>query len=278
MSPRARALATDLLKRNKLTKRGDGTLPFMESMVEELEATTHALGLPAESVEADLQTVLAQTSTPVEGVLDVPVEVFVQDLVMPMHYLSTGSKDVPSGGLVCPDPIEMFLLENSGVEVKGLVAAASSAKIRTFFPVVNRCREEEAIVDEGSQVCSASEATALALGISWDPTLRIGLQSSNKTTATTLGLARNVPIHCGNGVVAYVQLHVVKNPAYKLLLGRPFLSAMSGISASRPDDSHTLTLTDPNNGNQVTIPTYPRGEVPNQYKDKLAMSFRTSMI
>ncbi|KAF6741361.1 hypothetical protein DFP72DRAFT_1084366 [Ephemerocybe angulata] len=278
MSPRARALATELLRKNKLIRDADGTLPLLEAMIEEHGEISRALGVSEQDVELELVNLLGANPKPEVPGLDEGLEVFIQDLVVPEHYYSSGSEDVPKGALVCPDPIESFLIENSGATVKGLVVAASSAKIRTFFPVVNRCREEETIIDEGSQVCSASEATAVALGIAWDPAMRIGLQSSNKTTSTTLGLARNVPIHCGNNVVAYVQLHIVQTAAYKMLLGRPFLSAMSAVSASKPDGTHTLTLTDPNNEGQVTIPTYPRGEIPAQYRDRLTTAFQTSMI
>ena len=130
----------------------------------------------------------------------------------------------------------------------------------------------------GSQVCSASEKAVQHLGISWDPDLTIGLQSSNRTTARTLGLARNVPINCGNGVIAYVQLHVVRDAAYKLLLGRPFLSVMSAQSSNHPDGSHTITLTDPNTLSRVVVPSHPRGEIPEQYREELKTSFRTSRI
>ena len=159
-----------------------------------------------------------------------------------------------------------------------MVTASESEKIRVFFPIVNNARREECIFDEGSQVCSASEAAARTLGISWDPDLTIGLQSSNRTTARTLGLARNVPIQCGDGVVAYVQLHIVRDAAYKLLLGRPFLSIMSAQSSNRPDGSHTMTFTDPNSGRRVVVPSFPWGEIPEMYREELSTSFRASRI
>jgi hypothetical protein len=137
------------------------------------------------------------------------VEVLLQDLPIPDYYLSDGSGVVPAGGIVVPDPVEAFLMENGGTQVRGNVTVPESKKIRVFYPQVNNARREECIFDEGSQVCSASESAAQVLGIAWDPDLTIGLQSSNCTTACTLGLARNVPINCGNDVIAYVQLHIV---------------------------------------------------------------------
>lgn len=206
------------------------------------------------------------------------VEVLLQDLPIPDYFSSDGLGEVPKGGIVVPDPVEAFLMENGGTRVKGTVTASESEKIRVFYPTVNNARREECIFDEGSQVCSASETVAQALGISWDPDLTIGLQSSNRTTARTLGLARNVPINCGNDVIAYVQLHIVRDAAYKLLLGRPFLSVMSAQSHNHPDGSHTITLTDPNSSNRIVVPSFPRGEIPEQYREELQTPFRASRI
>lgn len=281
LSPRARALASELIKKSKLIKQPDGTVPFRGAVINQLEEINMGLGLAAEAVEEDLIRLLdAQTTPhPTQTEEAVPVntlEVFLQDLTIPEPYFADSNSVLPAGSLICPDPVEAFLVENSGAVVKGMTVAEPTEKIRVFYPLVNRQKEEEAVIDEGSQVCSASESAALDLGISWDPALKIGLQSSNKSVATTSGMARNVPFDCGNGVVAFVQLHIVKDAAYKLLLGRPFLSVMTANSASRPNGMHTLALTDPNNAQQIVIPTYPRGTRPEPKSNGLA--FRLSRI
>ncbi|KAF5313492.1 hypothetical protein D9611_008635 [Ephemerocybe angulata] len=159
LSPRTRTLATDLIRKNKLRRQSNGDIPLREVLIEELEEVNGELGLSRQVTENDVLALL-ELESPVQAQaksakdMDSPVQVFLQDLHLPAHYISDGRQDVPKGGLVCPDPIECFLIDNTGAEVQGLVAAASSEKIRTFFPVVNRCREEEAIIDEGSQVCS----------------------------------------------------------------------------------------------------------------------------
>jgi hypothetical protein len=206
------------------------------------------------------------------------VEVLLQDLPALGSFEADGTGDVPQGGLVIPDAVEIYLSEHQGVEVNGLVTVTDSKKIRVFYPTFNNARQEECIFDEGSQVCSASEAAAKNLGISWDPDVTIGLQSSNRTTARTLGLARNVPIRCGDGVTAYVQLHIVHNAAYKLLLGRPFLSVMSAQSHNHTDGSHKMTLSDPNTGRRVVVPSFAQGEVPTAWKDEVNTSFQSSRI
>ena len=303
VSPVARQEAIDLLKKGKWNRDQSGGLESLKSaLLQELEETMVDLGLDTLGYLTALSEIYSQVSetpgrtgkvdevappqdneekesvkvecSPSEDVL----EVLLQDLPVPAFYESDGSGEVPQGGLIIPDAVEIFLSEHQGADVKGMVTASESEKIRVFFPIVNNARREECIFDEGSQVCSASEAAARTLGISWDPDLTIGLQSSNRTTARTLGLARNVPIQCGDGVVAYVQLHIVRDAAYKLLLGRPFLSIMSAQSSNRPDGSHTMTFTDPNSGRRVVVPSFPRGEIPEMYREELSTSFRASRI
>ena len=278
LSPKTRALANELIRSRKLSMSQDRTLSLQEAVLLMLEEANRELGLGEESMTKDLLHLLETVSQKIEPQVGTSplVEVLLQDLDIPAHYRAAGEGEIPAGALICPDPVEQFLISNSGAEVKGDIVAASTDKIRVFYPVINHAREEESILDNGSQVCSASEEVAKALGISWDPEMRIGLQSSNRSTATTLGLARNVPIYCGNDVVAYVQLHIVANAAYKVLLGRPFMSAMSAISVNSPDGTEILTLRDPNNHKSISIPTYPRGMVPEHLKDIVKIPFRTS--
>lgn len=288
MSPLARTLAMDLLRRRKVVASSDGALQLEKAVGEELAEINMSLGLGPEVLEADLlrlhpstqvyvtaQAREPETEKPLEETV---LEVLLQDLPIPRSYRVNGQEGVPHGALIIPDAADIFLTDNSGTAVKGLVTAAESEKIRVFYPVVNNARREESIFDEGSQVCSASEEAAQALGISWDPDLKIGLQSSNRSTAKTLGLARNVPINCGNGVIAYVQFHIVKEAAYKILLGRPFLTVMSAEASNKLDGRHTITLTDPNQGQRVVVPSYPRGEIPEQYRAELSVPFQTSRI
>lgn len=277
----------DLLRRRKVATSTEGILSLEKAVAEELAEVNLLLGLDAGALEQDL---LRLHTAPQFYAAEEPqaevyrtqeeatVEVLLQDLPVPVAYRASGREGVPQGALIIPDAADIFLTDNSGTVVRGLVTAAESEKIRVFYPVINNARREESIFDEGSQVCSASEEAAQALGISWDPDLRIGLQSSNRSTAKTLGLARNVPINCGNNVVAYVQFHIVKDAAYKVLLGRPFLTVMSAEASNKLDGRHTITLTDPNAGQRVVVPSYPRGEIPEQYRAELSVPFQASRI
>jgi hypothetical protein len=301
VSPMARQEAIDLLKQGKWGRSKSGGMDSLRgALMQELEDTMLELGQGSTLFVTTLGEIMAQTesvntegsettnvvppeeptgSTPETPQKEVALmEVLLQDLPALGSFEADGTGNVPQGGLVIPDAVEIYLAEHQGVEVNGLVTATDSEKIRVFYPTVNNARREECIFDEGSQVCSASEAAAKNLGISWDPDVTIGLQSSNRTTARTLGLARNVPIRCGDGVTAYVQLHIVRDAAYKLLLGRPFLSVMSAQSHNHTDGSHKMTLSDPNTGRRVVVPSFARGEIPVAWKDELNTSFQASRI
>ena len=43
--------------------------------------------------------------------------------------------------------------------------------------------------------------------------------SANGTTEETLGLARDVPVELDGGITIYLQMYVVRNTNYNLLLG-----------------------------------------------------------
>lgn len=100
---------------------------------------------------------------------------------------------------------------------------------------------------------------ALALNIAWDPDVRIMMQSANKTLAKTEGLARNVPFLLGDMLTVYLQVHIIKNPAYDVLLGRPFDTLTKSIVKNSPDGGQTIVVTDPNSLKRVEIPTFEKG-------------------
>jgi len=63
-----------------------------------------------------------------------------------------------------------------------------------------------------------SEDVCHELALPYDPTIVLHMQSANGTVDPSLGLARNVPFLVGN-LTLYMQVHVIRNPAYDILLG-----------------------------------------------------------
>ena len=66
-----------------------------------------------------------------------------------------------------------------------------------------------------------SEEVCNALALHYDPTIRLHMMSANGGVDQSLGLARNVPFVVGD-ITIYLQVHILRNLAYDILLGWPF--------------------------------------------------------
>jgi len=59
--------------------------------------------------------------------------------------------------------------------------------------LLTNARQEEALLDSGSQIVSMSKDAAISLKMSWDPDISINMQSAQGHVEPTLGLATDVP-------------------------------------------------------------------------------------
>jgi hypothetical protein len=144
---------------------------------------------------------------------------------------------------------------------KIIYVAPESTSLRTIRVLINGNGEENAISDSGSQIVSMARRVAEELGIIWDPDRIIYMQSANGISEPSMGLAKNVPFLV-EGITLFLQVHILKNPAYRVLLGRTFDTLCSSVVENRPDGSQNITIKDPNSGKRVTIPTHPRDMPP----------------
>lgn len=142
-----------------------------------------------------------------------------------------------------------------------VVAAKDMATLRVIPTLVNELREEEALLDSGSQIVSMSRETAIECKVTWNPDSTINMQSANGQISRTCGLAKNVPFTFGE-VTVYLQVHIVDNSPYKILLGRPFDVLTESRVVNSAEGTQMIVITDPNTKNRVTLPTYPKGQLP----------------
>ena len=96
------------------------------------------------------------------------------------------------------------------------------------------------------------------LGLVYDPTIILHMQSAKGEVDPSLGLARNVPMRIGD-ITLYVQIHIIRSPAYDMLLGRPFDVLTESVVRNFTNEDQTITIFDPNTGWRATVPTSPRG-------------------
>ena len=195
-----------------------------------------------------------------------PKKVRLQELTEPVFTLTEdASEDLPKGYLVADDPVLQYLRENKGKEGEdlGIVVAAESEPLRAIYSVINGVGQEECLLDNGSQIVSMAKEVAMALGLTWNPKIRINMESASGHVDRTLGLARNVIFRMGHLDIA-LQVHILEDPPYRILLGRPF-DTFTSSKIDNSNDGHTvITLTDPNTKETCVIPTYKRGETPDE--------------
>jgi hypothetical protein len=160
--------------------------------------------------------------------------------------------------LVADDPIMQYLIHNKDLKAEDLMVANSSDPLRSIYCVVNRMEQEECLVDNGSMIVSMSRKAAIELGLTWEPALRIQMESASGHLESTLGISRNVRFEVG-GLDLFLQVHILENPPYKILLGRPFETFTNCITKTRNDGSSELEITDPNTKKTAVVPTYKRG-------------------
>lgn len=176
-------------------------------------------------------------------------------------YISTEEDaGIPPGGYVGVDPYLMYLHELSpGEAPKQVYSGVDSAALRTVFPLVNGKQHVECVIDDGSQIVSMSLALAEELGLPWDPDVQIYMQSANGQLKKSAGIARNVCFLFGD-IPVYLQVHIIDQAAYHVLLGRPFDILTESKVDNKSSGAQNITITDPNvPGKRAVIPTRARG-------------------
>ena len=151
------------------------------------------------------------TVEPAEVPTSPPIAMLMQSIQQPTTPLP--------GTLIVPDPYKIYLkLLPSSAMPELLVVAKESSTLRSIFPLVDNQQHIEGILDPGSQIIMMAEEIGLDLGLVYDPTVILHMQSANGEVDLSLGLMWNVPRHIGN-ITLYVQTHIICSPAYNILLG-----------------------------------------------------------
>ncbi|KAH9847520.1 hypothetical protein C2E23DRAFT_889915 [Lenzites betulinus] len=131
-----------------------------------------------------------------------------------LHQTSTP----PPGAIVIQDPVENYLRTQPHCDHRPLLkVSVESLAIRAIEGSFPQNTRVSCILDSGSSIVSMSEGLCHALGLAFDPTIILEMQSANGDVSPSLGLARNVPVLFGS-IVAYLQFHVVRSPAYDVIL------------------------------------------------------------
>ena len=175
-------------------------------------------------------------------------------------FENTTNRTLPEEALILPDPIEEYyntLRHGEQPDPNQLIVAVESGAVRTILAFIDNKEQKECILDPGCQVVAMSEATCHQLGLAYDPSIILNMVSANGNINQSLGLARNVPFQVGS-ITFYLQVHIIQSPAYDVLLGRPFDILTESIVRNFNNQDQTITISDPNTGRRVTVPTLNR--------------------
>jgi hypothetical protein len=115
----------------------------------------------------------------------------------------------------------------------------------------------EGVVDPGSQIISLRKELWTKIGIPIRSDHIMIMESANMTKDETMGLLQDLKLVIG-GYEFYVQVQVVENAPYDLLLGLPFYTLTEANLKHFANGNADLTLKDPNTGAIITLPTRER--------------------
>ena len=174
------------------------------------------------------------------------------------NVVKTAPIFVTEDGCIIPDTMEVYHAQVDGRRPI-LKAAKEANSLRSIHMLVDNKEEIECVVDPGSMIVAMSDSVSHELGIVYDPSFRIDMQTANGEVEETYGIARNIPFSIKD-ITLFLQVHVVRSPAYDILLGRPFdVLTESGVKNYKNKDQ-VITITDPNSKRVLTIPTSRRGK------------------
>lgn len=169
--------------------------------------------------------------------------------------------EIITGTYIVPDTFKTYyraLNPGQQPDNKYLTVAKESHSIRSIMAFVDNTEQVECIIDPGSQIIAMSEEVCNALHLSYDSSVRLNMQSANKTMDQSLGLAHNIPFRFGD-IIFYLQAHVIREVAYNILLGRPFDVLTESLVKNYSNEQQTITIYCPNTNQTATIPMISRG-------------------
>ena len=104
-----------------------------------------------------------------------------------------------------------------------IIVADHSVNLRVLDLMLNDNVQVEAILDEGSQIVGLRKDIWEKLGVPVRSNHKMNMISANASSNQTIGLIHDLKVTIG-AYNFYLQVQVVENASYEMLLGRPFLT------------------------------------------------------
>ena len=246
----------------------------IEKLVESLMKTeivvpmSNLVGVSA-AIQKEIKRQLTKSRIPIEDrqtdkttIVDARPTVYLHDVRFDSIVIEKDeSEELLAGCITGGDPVLQFIAQNPGADLTQLKQGKMTEPLRSIYCFINDIGQEECLLDAGSMIVSMHKTVAVQLGLVWDPTISITMESASNHTENTLGVARNVGFMVG-GIKLYLQVHILENPPYRVLLGKPFETLASTVIQTYEDGSSEVVIKDPNTKRVAVVPTYERGKPP----------------
>jgi hypothetical protein len=218
-------------------------------------------------------------STPIENpavvlkvvnrALDVPVSITQRELLSISSEAQKQYKELTTTRQVSAGTTEVGKLEEvpsdspavySGTTVHNtdgsddLRVGSNSIPLWSIFLLVEGKLMVECILDSGCQIVAMNSVIWEKLGNNLQVEQALKMEAANLTITKTHGHLRNVRFTFDD-IDIYLQVQVMPNAPYDILLGRPFYALMECITKDFANGDQHLTITDPNTRQCVMIPT-----------------------
>jgi hypothetical protein len=124
--------------------------------------------------------------------------------------------------------------------------------LSSVYPLIAGAHRFENILNSGSEINGIRQDIWEAIG---EPLHRstMVMQSMNNTQSETVGKLQNLQVTFGD-MDLYMQMQVVEDAAYEVLLGKPFFALTRCTSKFFANGDEHITLTNLNTRRMVTIP------------------------
>ncbi|KAF8237064.1 hypothetical protein L208DRAFT_1249202, partial [Tricholoma matsutake] len=139
------------------------------------------------------------------------------------------------------------------------IVTKESSSIRSVIMDIRGNNQIESVINPGSSIISMVEDVCHKLGLAYDSSIRLLMQSANGTIDKMLGLeklAHNMACNLGS-IMLYMQIHVIWDPAYNILLRRPFDVLTESVIRNYRNEAQMIMICNLNSTWTATITLIP---------------------
>ena len=206
-----------------------------------------------------------------ERALDAPVTLSTRELIATSPEVRKHFKEVMASKKVATNYIETaqdsyistFLNETSPAPRIDLRKysphAEHSLPLRVIYPTFAPGVTPECILDGGAQIIVMRKDIWRKLGTPITASKRRTMESANAGSTETLGVVEDHLVQIGP-VKIYLQIQVIEDAPFEVLLGRPFFEVTNCTEVSRRNGEHEIYLRDPQSGEDYRFQSFPRSE------------------